>query len=79
MALREPAMLAGDSVTLGGLYCIQVGSDGNRTPVKSSLTGTASQLATALAVSTIYRCDTFGRASGPFLGPHPQDRLDIFE
>jgi hypothetical protein len=66
-------------VTLGGLYCIASGSSGNKIPVRSTLTGTASQLATALSVSTIYRCDLPGRASGPFLGPNPQDRQDIFD
>jgi hypothetical protein len=79
MALIEPALAAGASVTLGALYCIASGTTGNKIPVRSTLTGTASQLATALGVATIYRCDQLGRSRGPFLGPPPQDRQDVFE
>jgi hypothetical protein len=79
MALIEPALNPGDGVVLGALYCVASGTSGNRIPVRSTLTGTASQLATALSVSTIYRCDQLGRSRGPFLGPAPQDRLDVFD
>jgi hypothetical protein len=79
MALHEPALGAGDSVTIGSLYCVARGTTGNRIPVVSTLTGVASQLATALGVSTIYKCDLAARASGPFLGPAPQDRVDLFD
>jgi hypothetical protein len=77
--LDEPALTAGAAVTLGALYCIASGTNGNRIPVSSTLTGTASQLATALGVSTIYHCDVPGRSTGANLGPSPTSRLDILE